>query len=173
MLEFQPDRAHLDPTALQEILEIYRSVNENMMSYGEFSSQLADAFVVGCREQGKISLYVYYYLYEAQRGLLFQESEPLTPKNYAEKRKEILESIEAMGFIMNNVGYRNLPDAEREKVLSILSVFGKSPEKGEEGTKDPETILILEEEEKVESKPKFLQLDENLWGVLFRALASL
>jgi len=172
MIELRKDADRLDPSTITEILEIYRSVNENMMSFGEFPTQLADAFLVGCREKTKISLYVYYYLHEAKKGLLFEETDPLTPRNYAEKRREILDSIEAMGFIMNNLGYRNLPPLEQKKLLSSLAIFTGFVEK-EEGSvqKDPETILILEEE-KQEEKPSPPRLDPNLWGVLFRALAS-
>jgi hypothetical protein len=172
MIELKKGATRLDPSALTEILEIYRSVNENMMSFGEFPTQLADAFLIGCREKEKISIYVYFFLHEANKGLLFEETESLTPKNYAEKRREILESIEAMGFIMNNLGYRNLPPQEQKNLLTILSIFtGSGGEREEAEKKDPETILILEEEKQEEKQPS-PKFDANLWGVLFRALAS-
>jgi len=161
----------------EEILEIYRSVNENLSSVQGRPTQPTVATVVTLKEAGKIKIYCHFYLSQDRVGVLYQKEGEIDPRSYEERRREVLEEVESMGFIMNNVGFRALPEVEQERILKTYPVFGGrfseenegGEEKGEE--KDPETILVLEEGESPPQERS--SVDSKIWEIFFRVMGSL
>lgn len=182
MLE-QVDGADRVDVAQDEVLEVYRSINENLMSADGHPSQPSLASVVGVKESGsgRVRIFVHYFLLEDRVGILYEEEDEVSPKSYAGKRDEAIESVESMGFILDNMQFRSLDEDERQRAFETLAAFGARPGETETGTgaeasdeagdeeleeaeideegddappaDDPETILILEDDEEQEEKP--------------------
>ncbi len=157
---------HLDPDTC-EVLEVWRSINENLIGAEGYPTQNGLASVVGVRRRDQVELYVHYWLSQSGVGLLYREDEPVTPARYAGLRDQAVGELEAMGFIVDNAQYRTLDPSAREHILTSLPVFGggaaATPEPIdsvetdaeiedveaetafaiEDG--DPETILVLDE----------------------------
>lgn len=125
MMERLPD-SHIDPARF-EILEVWRSINENLVGAEGYPSQLGLATVVAARSNGRIGLYVHYWLIEDRVGLLYREQATITPQNYAHLRDEAVAQLEAMGFIVDNAQYRAIGEAGRERLKQTLPVFGGGP----------------------------------------------
>lgn len=140
MMERLPD-GYLDPARF-EILEVWRSINENLVGAEGHASQLGLATVVGARSNGRIGLYVHYWLIEDRVGLLYREDATITPQNYAHLRDEAVAQLEAMGFIVDNAQYRAIDEAGREHLKQTLPAFGGGP--AVEAAPEPEAADELE-----------------------------
>jgi hypothetical protein len=134
---------HLDPNAC-EVLEVWRSINENLVGAEGYPTQNGLASVIGVRRREQIELYVHYWLSESKVGLLYREDEPITPANYATLRDHAVGELEAMGFIVDNAQYRTLDTAARERVLAAMPVFGGG------AAAAPESAVLVDDENEIE-----------------------
>jgi len=188
-LEFEPEH----------VLEVYRSINENLASVEGHAMQMSTVTIVGARHGQKIGLFLHYWLTEDRLGVVYRETDPLTPKNYAQYRDEALASCEAMGFILDNAGYRSLSEEQRKRLVADSPAFGggpaaepvavaeseadgaaaeSEPTTAEFDADDPETILVLEEQSEQIEAPhvpsgEVAMLGNDQWTVFFRLMASL
>lgn len=163
---------HLDPS-LVEVLEVWRSINENLIGAEGHPTQSGLATVVGVRRQGRVELYVHYWLSQSQVGLLYREEDAVTPASYALLRDRAVADLEAMGFIVDNAQFRALDQAGRARLfatpvfgggvaaadLAEAVLDGEDIEDVEAVTAfavddgDPETILVLDETSAVSVPP--------------------
>ncbi len=183
MIDFvgEKDLSQLTP---DQVLEIYRSSNQNLMSAESYPSQASEATVVGCQVNDKIRLFVHYFLYDDNVGLLYQEDEPISPNSYGAQRDFAVESVESLGFLMENFQFGQMTEQEKRESMAKLPVFGGHGRHVAEldsttRMEDPETILILDDEPDPHDvampslgRLEGIQLDQDSWKVLFRFIAS-
>lgn len=177
------------------IVEIYRSINENMMSAESYPTQLSEAVVVSVRADTGIDIFVHYYMYDDEVGLLYREMDAVTPQNYTSYRDLAVDSVESMGFILENKNYRKLPDTEKGKLLATLLAFGGKGRKvgafanSKTQLQDSPSVFLLDETvheaaalpkkntlataTPVTAESTNFQLNEATWNIFFRFVASL
>ncbi|RMF15720.1 MAG: hypothetical protein D6761_07360, partial [Candidatus Dadabacteria bacterium] len=126
MIERLPDRADLAEFREQPgaIVELHRSINENLMSAESYPTQHSEATIVITRDSQGVKLFVHYHLYDDDVGLLYQETDPITRDNFAMIRDMAIQSVEAMGFILERIDVRSLPEQDRLDLLARLPAFG-------------------------------------------------
>lgn len=146
MIERAEGQSVLDASKL-EVLEVWASINENMMTAEHYTTQLASASVIGVREDGEIRLYVHYWLIDDRVGLLYVETDPLSPANYAESRDEAVASVESMGFIVDSVRIRDMEPEDRQQKLAAMPAFGGAPAgEGDDGEAELEDIEMVDDD---------------------------
>lgn len=173
---------------ISEILEIYRSINENMMSAENYPTQKGEAVLAGVKVGNKIELYVHYFLYDNEIGLLYKETDPIHPQNYTAYRDAAKDSIESMGFMLENKNFRKLSEDQKIQLITSLRAFGGTGKKvgafaNSQTQVDAPSILILDETvHDVTSAPKLqaasakaeaTSIDDETWNLFFRFIASL
>lgn len=169
MIQRIGDIDHLDLKP-HEVLEVFRSINENMMSAESYPTQLSEAAVIGARRGDRIRIFVHYYLAEDKVGLLYGETDSVTVDTYQAMRNAAIDSVEAMGFLLENLNFRKRNAAEQARILAELPAFGGTaarvriggvtasvPDAASEvataAAADPETIFILDDEEVAQDAP--------------------
>jgi hypothetical protein len=124
MFAIDPTLTHVD-AARDQVVAIIESVNQPQVGVPGKSPQVAQAWVAGVRNpDASFSIYVYLMLrldYEAAIFIHPRASFPL--EAYREIESEALHFVESMGFMMENVNFRNLSKEAQDELLTRLPIF--------------------------------------------------
>lgn len=122
---FTPDsrRTWLDIEP-DEVVALYRSVTQVSVLLPGQPSALAHAVVVGYRPPGGFAVALALHLTDSGKHLVYRHDEEVLDAAKARTAaQEALAFVEEMGFLMENVAWRDLPAEERQETLSSLKVF--------------------------------------------------
>ncbi len=144
MFLLDDERHHVEVT-LEAIVALYRSVNSALVALPGIPSSKAEAVVVGTRQPEGFSVLVALHLSSEERHLVFAH-DPATMDGAQARAaaKEALGFVEAMGFVMENVSWRDLDSSARRQRLADLKVFDPPAEKAgpvDNKVSDPRTRL--------------------------------
>ncbi len=173
MYEPRQDIKHIQATR-EQIVAILESINQPMVAAMGRSAETAKAYIVGIRSQssGLFSIYVYLYLVDAKECLIYLHDPPeIQMETYHDIEVESLAFVESMGFMVDNVNFRDMqPDQQEEYMDGIpvfqadLEAFARSQELSNEASaEDSEDSEDVEDAEVVDLSPledDFLELKE-------------
>ncbi len=139
------------------IIEIFRSVNDSQVQIPGFDSQNSSSFVVSLTENGEIKIYIFLFLKESLKGIVYTTDEKIKKNNYVDMRNDAIFFLESMGFMLENMDFRKLPDEEKDRIIKTLPLFvadlsqlaedKKGEEENDPGDESDEAEIVVEERE--------------------------
>jgi hypothetical protein len=122
------DRVRGLPAQRDQITAIYQSINAPNVAIPGKQAGPAKAFIVGVRTGGGFNVFVYLHLAEASDCAVYlSDRRNLSPEQYREEESEALGFVESMGFMMDNMNFRNLSAADQDELLRTAPVFQRDP----------------------------------------------
>ncbi|RLB52506.1 MAG: hypothetical protein DRI34_14630 [Deltaproteobacteria bacterium] len=174
------------PGSAEHIVAIIESINSPMVAAEGRPLEPAKAYIVGLRNSsGLFSIYIYLHLIQSADCLIYLHDPVEVPMDaYHDTELEALQFVESMGFMVDNVNFRNLDQQQQGEVLDRMPIFqqdlqafsqrqqgqsetGEEQEDGEAG----EEVLELEPLEEVAAPESAVLSGEELKKIV-RMLSS-
>jgi hypothetical protein len=124
MFAIDPNLTHID-AGRDQVVAVIESVNQPQVGIPGKTPQVAQAFVAGVRNaNASFSIYVYLMLRQQREAVIFVHPRgPFPLEAYREIESEALHFVESMGFMMENVNFRNLSKPAQDELLERLPLF--------------------------------------------------
>ena len=123
---FTPDPAitHL-PVSRDQVVAVVQSINQPQVSIPGKPAQVVLGFLVGVRSTNSaFSIYVGLHLPRAGENVVYvHERRQLTVEEYREVEIEGLHFLESMGFMLDNLNFRNLSPDVQERTFQGIPVL--------------------------------------------------
>jgi hypothetical protein len=109
----------------ENIVAIIESINSPMVAAANKPLEPAKAFILGLRNQsGSFSIYIYLHLLQSKECLIYLHDPPEIPmESYHDTELEALQFVESMGFMVDNVNFRNLSPDQQVALMEQLPMF--------------------------------------------------
>jgi hypothetical protein len=122
-----------DPTlpfvaaAREQVVTVVESINQPQISIPGKPSQAVRGHLCGLRNaDGSYSVFVAFYLPESAENVIYtHEPRELTAEAYHAAEAEGLQYLESMGFMLDNLNFRNLPAEGQERTLARVPAFSR------------------------------------------------
>ena len=124
MYEIHPELKSVQ-TSSEQIVAIIESINKPMVAAAGKPLEPTKAFIVGVRNaSGLFSIYVYLHLLQSKECLIYLHDPVEIPmESYHDMELEALQFVESMGFMVDNLNFRNLPIDQRDELMQHLPPF--------------------------------------------------
>jgi hypothetical protein len=108
----------------ERVVAIIESINTPMVAAEERTTQLAKVFIVGIsNKNATFSICIYLYLIESKECLIYLCDPPeIQMGAYRETELEALQFVESMGFMVDNLHFRNLSSQQQSTLLQDLPI---------------------------------------------------
>jgi hypothetical protein len=143
VFRFDPNRPYVN-VPQERISALYQSQNNAPVALPGQPAALAKAIVIGYKLDARLfGVMIALHLLDSGRHLIFaHEDKGLDPMGARTAAQEAIAFVEAMGFLMENVKWRDVPAAARADLLGNLKVFDPPVVTNEEPkVLDPRTKL--------------------------------
>lgn len=109
----------------ENIVTIIESINSPMVAAANKPLEPAKAFILGLRKpSGQFSIYIYLHLLQSKECLIYLHDPPEIPmESYHDTELEALQFVESMGFMVDNVNFRNLAPDQQAVLMEELPMF--------------------------------------------------
>ncbi len=136
----------IDPTLThvaarrEQVVAVIESVNQPNVAIPGKPPQGAQAFVCGVRNaNATFSIFVYFLLSQGREPVVYAYDQSQFPlQGYRDAEAEALQFVESMGFMMENVNFRNQPPAQQDEIMQRIPAFAPpaptAPAAAAEGT---------------------------------------
>jgi uncharacterized iron-regulated membrane protein len=125
---FRPDPTltHV-PATRDQVVAVIESINQPQVSIPGKQPQAVQAHLVGLRNaNGTFSLYVGLFLPHGGENVVYAHDRREIPvEAYREVEAEGLHFLESMGFMLDNVNYRNLAPEAQEQIFGRVPLFSR------------------------------------------------
>jgi hypothetical protein len=120
------------PAAREQVVAIVESINQPQVSIPGKPSQQVFGHLAGVRNgNGTFSIYVGLHLPRSGENVVYvHERRQLTVDEYRDVEVEGLHFLESMGFMLDNLNFRNLSPAAQDELLRRVPLFSQ-PRPGE------------------------------------------
>ena len=120
------------PVVKEQLVAVVESINQPQVSIPGKASQQVFGLLAGVRNgNGTFSIYVGLYLPKAGENVVYvHDRRQLTVDEYREVEVEGLQFLESMGFMLDNLNFRNLAPEVQEQTLKRIPLFSQ-PRPGE------------------------------------------
>jgi len=125
---FQPDPSLTwIPAARDSVVAIVESINQPQVSIPGKASQQVFGHLVGVRNPNQtFSIYVALHLPKSGENVVYVHGRrQLTVEEYRDVEVEGLQFLESMGFMLDNLNFRNLAPDVQEKTLQRIPLFSQ------------------------------------------------
>lgn len=124
MYEIHPELKSIKVDS-DQIVAIIESINSPMVAAAGKPLEPAKAFIMGVRNpSGLFSIYIYLHLLQSMECLIYLHDPVEIPmESYHDLEVEALQFVESMGFMVDNLNFRNLPDDQRGELMQRMPVF--------------------------------------------------
>jgi hypothetical protein len=131
---FKPDPSITWVPALREqIVAVVESINQPQVSIPGKASQQVFGHLVGIRNgNSTFSIYVALHLPKSGENVVYvHDRRQLTVEEYRDVEIEGLQFLESMGFMLDNLNFRNLSAAVQEQTVKRIPLFSQPRPPGE------------------------------------------
>ena len=113
------------PVVKEQLVAVVESINQPQVSIPGKASQQVFGLLAGVRNgNGTFSIYVGLYLPKAGENVVYvHDRRQLTVDEYREVEVEGLQFLESMGFMLDNLNFRNLAHAQQLETLKRVPLF--------------------------------------------------
>lgn len=113
------------PGTADQIVAIIESINSPMVAAEGRPLEPAKAYIVGMRNpSGLFSIYIYLHLMQSSDCLVYLHDPVEVPMDtYHDTELEALQFVESMGFMVDNINFRNLDQQQQSEVLERMPIF--------------------------------------------------
>jgi len=123
MFEQDTTRAFIE-AGPEEVLDVYNSINRSMVVVPSREPEKAQAFIASVYKENLYHAYIYLYLSVTNEGLLYRWSEGGVPGDQLNGiYQAALEFTESMGFMMDDMRYRDKAPEEKAHVFAEVPLF--------------------------------------------------
>jgi len=122
--QIDPKLRFLSP-GREQVVAVVESINQPQVIIPGRGPQAAQAYVAGLSNpNATFSIFIYLWLSQSKEPVIYSYHLPQFPlEDYREAEAEALHFVESMGFMMENLNFRNLsPDAQKE-VFERVPIF--------------------------------------------------
>jgi hypothetical protein len=123
---FQPDSSlKYVPASREQVVAIVEGINQPQVSIPGKPAQAVQGQLCGLRNpNGTFSILVCIHLPKSGENVVYlHQKRQLSLEEYREVEIEGLHFLESMGFMLDNLNFRNMPAAQQEATLKRLPVF--------------------------------------------------
>lgn len=115
------------PAKREQVVAVVESINQPQVSIPGKASQQVFGHLVGIRNaNGTFSIYVALHLPKSGENVVYvSERRQLTVEEYREVEIEGLQFLESMGFMLDNLNFRNLAPEGQEQTLKRIPLFSQ------------------------------------------------
>lgn len=124
---FQPDpRTTHVPATREQIVSLVESINQPQVSIPGKPPQAVKGHLCGVRNSnGTFTVFVSLHLPKTGENVVYQhEKRQVTAQEYQAVETEGLQFLESMGFMLDNLNFRNMAPALQEATLQRMPMFG-------------------------------------------------
>jgi hypothetical protein len=148
--QIDPQLKSLAP-AREQIVAIVESINQPQVIIPGRTPQAAQAYVAGLRNpNATFSIYIYLWLSQSREAVIYSYHLPqFALEEYREAESEALHFVESMGFMMDNLNFRNLSAEAQKEIYERVPVFGAPPRAVEPVVEKPRTVAGGEADQKL------------------------
>ena len=109
----------------EQIVTIIESINSPMVAAANKPLEPAKSYILGVRNpSGLFSIYVYLHLLQSKECQIFLHDPPEIPmESYHDTELEALQFVESMGFMVDNVNFRNMAPEQQVTLMEELPMF--------------------------------------------------
>ena len=116
------------PANREQVLALFQSINSPYLAIPGKQAGVAQAFILGLRGASSFAVLIYLYLSESQDCAVYSSGQrTTTPEAYQAEESDALAFVESMGFMMDNLNFRQLPVERQDEMLHTLPLFFKDP----------------------------------------------
>ena len=121
------------PALREQVVAVVESINQPQVSIPGKSSQQVFGHLVGIRNgNGSFSIYVALHLPKSAENVVYvHDRRQLTVDEYRAVEVEGLQFLESMGFMLDNLNFRNLAPDAQERTLKRIPLFSQPRPPGE------------------------------------------
>jgi hypothetical protein len=123
---FEPDPSILFiPAGREHVVALVESINQPQVSIPGKEPQAVQGFLCGLRNSnGTFSIYVSLFLAKSQENVVYaSDRREVGVEEYREVEIEGLHFLESMGFMLDNLNFRNLAHAQQVETLKRVPAF--------------------------------------------------
>jgi len=123
---FQPDPGiRFIPATREQVVALVESINQPQVSIPGKAPQTVQGYLCGLRNpSGTFSIFVGIYLPKSGESVVYlHPRRELTLEEYREVEIEGLHFLESMGFMLDNLNFRNLGHAQQVDTLKRVPLF--------------------------------------------------
>ncbi len=123
---FQPDPSLQFVSATREqVVALVESINQPQVSIPGKTSQAVQGYLCGLRNpNGTFSILVSLFLPKTGENVVYvHERREVSLEEYRPAEIAGLQFLESMGFMLDNLNFRNLAPAQQESILKRVPVF--------------------------------------------------
>lgn len=123
---FQPDASlQYVPASREQVVALVESINQSQVSIPGKPSQTVQGYLCGLRNpNGTFSILVSLFLPKAGENVIYvHDRRQVSLEEYRQVEIEGLQFLESMGFMLDNLNFRNLAPAQQEATLKRVPVF--------------------------------------------------
>jgi hypothetical protein len=115
------------PTVREQVVAVVESINQPQVSIPGKASQQVLGHLVGIRNgNGSFSIYVTLHLPKSGENVVYvHDRRQLAVEEYRDVEIEGLQFLESMGFMVDNLNFRNLSAAVQEETLKRIPLFSQ------------------------------------------------
>jgi hypothetical protein len=123
---FEPDPSILFiPASREQVVALVESINQPQVSIPGKEPQAVQGFLCGLRNpNGTFSIYVSLYLAKTQENVVYaSDRREVGMEEYRDVEIEGLHFLESMGFMLDNLNFRNLAHPQQVETLKRVPAF--------------------------------------------------
>ena len=123
---FEPDPSiRFIPATREQVVALVESINQPQVSIPGKAPQSVQGFLCGLRNPtGTFSIFVSLYLPKTGENVVYLHPQrELTVDEYREVELEGLHFLESMGFMLDNLNFRNLAHAQQLETMKRVPAF--------------------------------------------------
>jgi len=127
---FEPDPSILFiPADRDQVVALVESINQPQVSIPGKEPQSVQGFLCGLRNpNGTFSIYVSLFLARSHENVVYvNDKREVGMEEYRAVEVEGLHFLESMGFMVDNLNYRNLAHAQQVETLKRVPAFHPPP----------------------------------------------
>jgi hypothetical protein len=131
--QIDPKLKSLSPQR-EQIVAVVESINQPQVIIPGRGPQAAQAYVAGLRNaNASFSIYIYLWLAQSKEAVIYSYHMPqFALEDYREAEAEALHFVESMGFMMENLNFRNLSADAQKEIYERVPVFSPTPQRAVE-----------------------------------------
>ncbi len=117
------------PTTREQVVAIVEGINQPQVSIPGKPSQQVSGHLCGIRNgNGSFSIYVGLFLPSPGENVVYvHDRRQLTADEYPDVEVEALQFLESMGFMLDNLNFRNLSPEAQAETLKRIPLFTRTP----------------------------------------------
>jgi Tfp pilus assembly protein PilF len=116
------------PALKDQVIGLHESLNQPHLAIPGRRAGSCKAYILGLRGPSGYAAFVYLYLRDsAECAIYMSDKRASNAVQYGEDENDALAFVESMGFMMDNVNFRNKPPAEQDQIVKTWPPFQRTP----------------------------------------------